>query len=144
MLKNLWKVLAALAGVTLAGYFLTRNIWELNAAKQLPGEDKASPKHKKSVDAELVGIRDQAHRINYERIGKASAGQADDLKQIKGVGPTIEKKLNALGIYTFGQIASFTREDEHTVGEIIAFFPGRIERDEWVKQAETLQQQKDS
>ncbi len=143
MLKNLWKVLAALAGVTLAGYFLARNIWELNAVKQLPGENEASPKHKKSVDAELAGIRDQAHRINYERIGKASPDQADDLKQIKGVGPTIEKKLNALGIYTFGQIAGFGKEDEHTVGEIIAFFPGRIERDEWVKQAENLKQQKD-
>ncbi|MEM6653664.1 MAG: NADH-quinone oxidoreductase subunit NuoE, partial [Pseudomonadota bacterium] len=35
---------------------------------------------------------------------KVAAGEADDLKRIKGIGPVNEKALNELGIYTFGQI----------------------------------------
>lgn len=34
----------------------------------------------------------------------------DDLKMIKGVGPQIEKKLNAAGVYTFDQMARLTTE----------------------------------
>ncbi len=62
----------------------------------------------------------------------------DDLKRIRGIGPFIEKKLNAVGIYTFEQISKFDKNDIHTVTEAIAFFPGRIERDDWVGQAGKL------
>jgi predicted flap endonuclease-1-like 5' DNA nuclease len=34
----------------------------------------------------------------------------DDLKLIKGVGPQIEKKLNAAGVYTFDQMSRLTTE----------------------------------
>ena len=64
--------------------------------------------------------------------------QKDNLQDIKGVGPFIEEKLNALGIYTFGQISSMNYEIEDQVNDAIEFFPGRIRRDEWAKQAMTL------
>jgi len=58
----------------------------------------------------------------------------DDLTKISGVGPVIVGKLEGLGITTFQQIADFTAEDiERIDGELN--FKGRIERDEWVKQA---------
>ena len=60
---------------------------------------------------------------------------SDDLKKIKGVGPFIEDKLNTLGIFTFDQVARMTPELEDKVNEAIEFFPGRIRRDEWAKQA---------
>ena len=60
---------------------------------------------------------------------------SDDLKKIKGVGPFIEDKLNTLGIFTFDQVARMTPELEDQVNEAIEFFPGRIRRDEWAKQA---------
>jgi len=64
----------------------------------------------------------------------AKADGADDLSKISGVGPVIVGKLEALGITTFQQIADFTAEDiERIDGELN--FKGRIERDEWVKQA---------
>ena len=62
----------------------------------------------------------------------------DDLKMINGLGPFIEEKLNALGIYTFEQIARMTPEMEDEVNEAIEFFPGRVKRDEWVNQAKLL------
>ena len=62
----------------------------------------------------------------------------DDLQVIKGIGPFIEEKLNALGIYMFVQIARMTSELEEEVNVAIEFFPGRVKRDEWVRQAKEL------
>ncbi|MBW1296108.1 hypothetical protein [Aquimarina litoralis] len=81
-------------------------------------------------------------KLNFESFGKADETQKDDLKKISGVGPFIEQKLNSIGIYTFDQISRFTKEDIETVTELIQFFPGRIERDNWTKQAEELKNQK--
>ncbi|MEO1199258.1 MAG: 50S ribosomal protein L21 [Pseudomonadota bacterium] len=64
-------------------------------------------------------------------------GDADDLKKISGVGPVLEKKLNALGITRFDQIAAFTADDIARVDEVLNF-KGRIERDEWLGQAAAL------
>ena len=62
----------------------------------------------------------------------------DDLQTIKGVGPFIEEKLNALGITTFRQVANMTPELEDQVNTAIEFFPGRVRRDKWAKQADGL------
>ncbi len=72
------------------------------------------------------------------RIAAATEDQKDDLKMINGVGPFIEKKLNNLGIYTFEQISQFDDELSNQVTDAIEFFPGRIQRDDWVGQAKTL------
>ena len=83
----------------------------------------------------LNRIRARAAEINFSRIGVASAAEADDLKVITGVGPFLEKKLHAIGIYTFRQIARFNSEDIDLINDLIEYFPGRIERDNWVEQA---------
>jgi branched-chain amino acid transport system ATP-binding protein len=64
-------------------------------------------------------------------------GSADDLKKIKGIGPQNEKRLNALGIWHFDQIAAWTPAEVEWVGDHLAF-PGRIEREDWVGQAGAL------
>lgn len=66
-------------------------------------------------------------------------GEADDLKKISGVGPKLEERLNALGIYHFSQIAAFTAEQISMVDEKLNF-KGRIERDDWISQAKELSQ----
>jgi peptide/nickel transport system ATP-binding protein len=66
--------------------------------------------------------------------------QPDDLKQISGIGPALESRLNGLGIYRFEQIAAWRKAEIEWV-ETFLNFKGRIERDDWVgqakKQAET-------
>ena len=62
----------------------------------------------------------------------------DDLQTIKGIGPFIEEKLNALGITTFRQVANMDSGLEDQVNEAIEFFPGRVRRDEWARQAGEL------
>lgn len=76
------------------------------------------------------------------RITKADVSEKDDLKLINGVGPFIEKKLNALGLYTYQQISQFDDELVDQVTDAIEFFPGRIARDNWVGQAAALYQTK--
>lgn len=65
-------------------------------------------------------------------------GAPDDLKLIKGIGPKFEKDLNGKGIYYFRQIAAWRKKDVEMVEGVIDSFPGRIGRDEWVKQAKGL------
>jgi len=65
-------------------------------------------------------------------------GTPDDLKKIKGIGPKFEGDLNAKGIYYFRQIGAWKAADVKMVEDIIDSFPGRIKRDEWVKQGKAL------
>lgn len=68
----------------------------------------------------------------------ATADQKDDLTEIKGIGSFLEKKLNGLGIYKFEQISKLTPNLIEKLTAAIEFFPGRIERDDWVGQATLL------
>ncbi|MFO7658713.1 MAG: hypothetical protein R6W78_16760 [Bacteroidales bacterium] len=93
-------------------------------------------KHKRE---ELLNrIRERKAMLYYDRIGIAKKEEADDLTVISGIGGWINEKLNAVDIYTFRQISNFTTEDIELVTEVIEYFPGRIERDEWILQAEEL------
>ena len=71
----------------------------------------------------------------------APKGEPDDLKKISGVGPVIEKKLHALGITQYEQVAAFTADDIANVDDALAF-KGRIERDDWLAQSKTLAAEK--
>ncbi|GAB3888390.1 hypothetical protein [Spirosoma agri] len=90
----------------------------------------------------LSRIAARSGELNFDRIGRAVALDADDLKDILGVGPFLERKLQSLGIFTYRQIANFTKEDIDKVNEIVEFFPGRIERDNWVQQAKEFHKRK--
>lgn len=61
----------------------------------------------------------------------------DDLKQLKGVGPKLEEKLNEAGVTSFAQIAAWGPEDITRMDDLLAF-KGRVERDGWIEQAKTL------
>ena len=61
----------------------------------------------------------------------------DDLKLISGVGPKIEGTLHKLGIFTFAQVAAWKKAEREWVDGYLNF-KGRIERDDWVKQAKAL------
>ena len=65
-------------------------------------------------------------------------GTPDDLKKIKGIGPKFEGDLNSKGIYYFRQIGAWKAADIKMVEGVIDSFPGRIKRDEWVKQGKAL------
>ncbi len=65
-------------------------------------------------------------------------GKADDLKQIRGVGPKLEKMLNEMGIWHFDQIASWGPGEVAWMDANLKGFRGRVSRDDWVGQAKAL------
>jgi NADH-quinone oxidoreductase subunit E len=85
-----------------------------------------------STKAEKPSLEDPNRPAAVEKPEKP-----DDLKMISGVGPKIEGVLNGIGIYTFAQIAALSKAQSDWLDAYISF-SGRIERDEWVKQAEVL------
>ncbi|AXI56929.1 50S ribosomal protein L21 [Sulfitobacter sp. JL08] len=67
----------------------------------------------------------------------AKSAAADDLKQLSGVGPALEKKLHSAGVTTFAQVAAWTEADVAAMDEQLSF-KGRIEREGWIEQAKEL------
>ncbi|MBT6531379.1 MAG: 50S ribosomal protein L21 [Marinovum sp.] len=68
---------------------------------------------------------------------EAAPAAADDLKKLSGVGPALEKKLNAAGITSYAQIAAWTDADVAAIDEQLSF-KGKIEREGWIDQAKEL------
>jgi NADH-quinone oxidoreductase subunit E len=68
---------------------------------------------------------------------RPNSAPPDDLKVIRGIGPGIERQLNALGVTRFAQIAAWTQADIDRIEGGFGF-PGRIGRDAWVAQARAL------
>ena len=111
-------------------------------AKILLGEDaKLDEKALKEAE-ELERIAQKADKIDFATLGVATIDEKDDLQTIKGIGPFIADKLYALGIYTFEQVGNMTPKIEEEVNKAIEFFPGRVKRDEWAKQARELHKNK--
>ena len=111
-----------------------RDQWVAQAKILLGMDAKLDEKALKQAE-ELERVAQKAEGIDFGVLGVASASEADDLQKIKGIGPFIAEKLNALGIYKFSQLANMTSEIEEEVNVAIEFFPGRVKRDEWAKQA---------
>jgi predicted flap endonuclease-1-like 5' DNA nuclease len=68
----------------------------------------------------------------------AAVGNADDLLQVKGIGPKLNSLLNSLGISRFDQIAAWGAKEIDIVDGHLGAFKGRIGRDAWVEQAGLL------
>lgn len=62
----------------------------------------------------------------------------DDLQRIRGIGPRMAERLNALGIATFESVASWKAKDLERVAKDLGVSRERIERAGWVKQARAL------
>jgi predicted flap endonuclease-1-like 5' DNA nuclease len=71
-------------------------------------------------------------------LSAALYGEKDDLKQISGVGPKLERLLNKNGVYYYWQVASWSRSDIDVIDKRLDAFKGRITRDDWVTQAQQL------
>ena len=95
------------------------------------GEAKAKPA--KAAPAKKAEAPKEEKKAAPKKAAKADAG-ADDLKELSGVGPALEKKLHEAGVTTFAQIAAWTEADIADMDEKLSF-KGRIEREGWVEQA---------
>ncbi len=115
--------------------------------KAAPKTEKATPKKEVEVSENLVSrAQNRAEESNIEinleklfnSIGTALKADADDLKQINGIGPAYEEKLNEIGIYTFQQISKLKAADREQLSALDGVTREKIESEEWVKQAKEL------
>lgn len=84
----------------------------------------------------MRSVRSEAFRAP-DSMAAAPSAAPDDLKRIRGIGLLIERKLNAMGVSTYEQIANWTADDVSTVNAKLEF-KGRIERENWIEQARIL------
>ena len=98
---------------------------DLGSLRSLRGQDRA----------EEPGPEAALAAATQNKIVRLPTGS--DLKRIRGIGVLIEKKLNAMGIASYDQIANWTAQDIDRVSQQLDF-KGRIERENWVEQARIL------
>ena len=104
-----------------------------SAPAAAPAAKKAAPKKPESEQAASTA----AAGAGDLKFLDAPNGTPDDLKKILGIGSVLEEKLNDAGVYHYSQIAEFSETDIENVNTHLNF-PGRIERDEWIPQAQDL------
>ncbi len=114
------------------------------AAEGQPPKPAATPKPAvKQAEEAKKAAKPKADKAEKPKAKKAiakkatKADAADDLKQLKGVGPALEKKLHENGVTSFAQIAAWGAEEIADMDDKLSF-KGRIERDGWVDQAKLL------
>ncbi|MBU4530306.1 MAG: NADH-quinone oxidoreductase subunit E [Hoeflea sp.] len=114
------------------------------SAKQGSDPTKPETENKQAVESDVptegrAGAAAVAPKLDDRDrpAGIARPDAPDDLKMISGVGPKIEGILNSLGIYTYAQVAAWQKAERDWVDGYLKF-KGRIEREDWVRQAEAL------
>lgn len=109
----------------------------IQAAAKAPSKPKAATKAKPKGAATTKPKPAPTPKVDDPKpaaLLRPRRGKADDLKQIKGIGPKIEASLNTLGVYHFDQIAAWTKLNTDWVDGQLAF-KGRIRREQWIEQA---------
>jgi small subunit ribosomal protein S2 len=86
-----------------------------------------------AIDEEASG----AGETTTLEVLKEPRGKADDLKKIKGLTKSYEKKLNERGVYHYWQIAAFNQDNLDEVDRLL-HGNGLIAKGDWVDQAREL------
>ncbi|MBX3349391.1 MAG: hypothetical protein KF747_11665 [Nitrospira sp.] len=93
-------------------------------------------------EVRLALVSEQEGSLNHVGAGEPSdEGQVaeelpDDLKQIRGVGPALERFLHKRGVFWFSQVATWSQADIDKFEFLLPNFGGRIQRENWVRSAQ--------
>ncbi|HHO56496.1 MAG TPA: hypothetical protein ENK21_08900 [Trueperaceae bacterium] len=98
----------------------------------------ASEKDSDKVEAKIRKHLASEIKLNNRLSVVGKDIKQDDLKEIKGIASVLEPVLHSNGVYTFRQIACWTQSDVEQVRASLGGFKGRIEREEWIRQAREL------
>ncbi|MEY4984483.1 MAG: hypothetical protein RIR62_2749 [Pseudomonadota bacterium] len=96
----------------------------------------AKPAAKAKAEAAAPAVAGEG--VKPKALKAPRKGQADDLKQIEGIGPVLEKLCHELGIYHFDQIAAWGADEVAWMDANLKGFRGRVTRDRWVAQAKLI------
>jgi len=114
-----------------------------NAAKPVTDAEETNPVLKTPAEGKTAAAEPDAKpsKVALDDVNRPKAMEKpekpDDLKLISGIGPKIEATLNSIGIFAYSQIVAWGPAERDWVDGFLNF-KGRIERDEWARQAKAL------
>ena len=154
LLFFLMIVAAVFLGLVIAYWYLRRlddnSGRVLKAPRSVPFPAKHPPVDLTPTSSDWLQHRpapapaDKAPRQQPQALGSNPDLDRDDLKRITGIGPKLERLLNANGIVSFRQIAEWQDADIQAMDKLLPAFHGRIRRDDWIEQARRLRDTKES
>ncbi|WP_413875913.1 NADH-quinone oxidoreductase subunit E [Albidovulum sp.] len=106
--------------------------------QEAPATSKGKPKAAEPAPAAEAAAEAPAKLKKPRALKAPRKGVADDLKEIKGVGPKLEALLHRLGFYHFDQVAGWTAAELAWVDDNLEGFKGRASRERWIEQARIL------
>ncbi|WP_340691414.1 hypothetical protein [Hyphomonas sp.] len=110
-------------------------VLERRAAPAPPPAAAAAPPPPRDVDP-INTARREDDEANL--LVEAAFGEPDELERINGVGPMLCELLHEIGVFYFWQVAEWSPQDVDWVDDKLMHFKGRIQRDKWVDQAQSL------
>lgn len=90
------------------------------------------------VAAATTDVAGEVLSVNAHAALSGTAGPADDLQLLKGVGPKFVARLGELGITRFDQLAAFSETEIAMLDERMGPFRGRLAKDRVQEQADYL------
>jgi len=111
---------------------------DLVARAAIDGIERSSAASGEDLGAAVAPVAEElpAEPAEYRGID-APRGEPDDLKNITGIDPKTEQRLNDLGVFHYWQIADIAAQDM-TALEAALKAPGRFAEETWIDQAKKL------
>ena len=86
----------------------------------------------------LERVTQRGDSLDWSKIGISEGNNPDDLTRIKGIDDFTQRKLNALGIFTFRQVANIDSGVGKEVNDSLELLPGKVAELAWAQQAITM------
>ena len=136
ILNTYWPVvlIALLIGLTV-GFLVFRPRQTVRLTDSAPMRPHMTERRSETVFGHEAEVTTK-HVLGTDKA--VSAGPADDLERLKGVGPKLAAMLQAHGLRRFEQIAKLTESEIERIDDDLGAFRGRLGRDRIVEQAAYL------
>jgi NADH-quinone oxidoreductase subunit E len=131
-----YQAAAGAAALDLTHYWMFGETAPAAAKAAAPAPVAAEPTLEPTVAAEPAPVP-ASEELAQPLLFAETPAASDDLRAIKGIGPKIKGVLNALGIYTYAQIADWSPAEVAWVEDKLDF-RGRVTREGWQAQAQAL------
>ncbi|NNE91779.1 MAG: hypothetical protein HKN23_09040 [Verrucomicrobiales bacterium] len=120
----------------------TQAVEDNDSGEEAPPQiETASEEEAKGAFAEEIASGKARMDDTYGIVFASEPDEVDDLKVISGIAKVLEGKLHGIGVYTFKQVAFWTDGACSEFSKMLTF-KDRIYRDNWIKQAKELHEEK--
>jgi predicted flap endonuclease-1-like 5' DNA nuclease len=145
LIREYWWLMPIALGIAILAFVLVRPRQRVRLSDSAPlRPHMAAPPHREGrglageAAAATIDVAGELIDAPARRNPGGASGPADDLVQLKGVGPKLADTLRALGFNRFEQIAGLSPTELERLDDQLGAFRGRLARDRIVEQAQFL------